>query len=115
MHTLEQLQAGALAGAKRIKLACGLTAFPREILDLADTLEVLDLSGNRLTCLPDDFGRLKHLKVAFFSDNDFTVFPPVLAVCPDLDMIGFKANRISYIPDEALSPRLRWLILTDNR
>lgn len=114
MHTLAQLQSGALAGAKRIKLACGLTTFPPEILDLAGTLETLDLSGNQLTCLPDDFGRLKKLKVAFFSDNLFTVFPAVLARCPELEMVGFKANRIAHIPAGALSPRLRWLILTDN-
>ena len=49
MHTLEQLRSGALAGAVRLQLACGLTEFPREIFDLADTLEILDLSGNALT------------------------------------------------------------------
>ena len=53
-HTLEQLQAGQLAGARQLKLACGLTEFPREIFDLADTLEVLDLTGNALSALPDD-------------------------------------------------------------
>jgi hypothetical protein len=30
-------------------------------------------------------------------------------------MLGFKANQISRVPDEALAPTLRWLILTDNR
>jgi Protein tyrosine and serine/threonine kinase/Leucine rich repeat/Leucine Rich Repeat len=115
IHTLEQLRSGALAGAKRIKIAAGLTAFPPEILDLAETLEILDLSGNRLTRLPDDFARLRHLRIAFFSDNDFTEFPTVLAACPALEMVGFKANRLAHIPAAALSPQLRWLILTDNR
>ena len=36
--TLEQLRDGQLAGARQLKLACGLTEFPREIFDLADTL-----------------------------------------------------------------------------
>src|SRR5687768_8303365 len=106
-QTLEQLKSGALAGAKKLKIAAGLTSFPAEILDLADTLEVLDLSGNRLTHLPDDFGRLRHLQIAFFSDNDFTELPSVLAGCPALEMVGFKANRISHIPAGALSPQLR--------
>jgi hypothetical protein len=114
MQTLAQLQSGALAGAKKLKLSCGLTSFPREILGLADTLEILDLSGNQLSQLPADFGLLKNLKIAFFSDNNFAVFPAVLAACPALEMVGFKANRLSAIPEGALSPRLRWLILTDN-
>ena len=46
MHTLEQLRAGALADARHLKLACGLRDFPREIFELADTLEILYLAGN---------------------------------------------------------------------
>ena len=57
MHTLEQLRAGQLAGTKQLHLAAGLTEFPREIFTLADTLEVLNLTGNALSALPDDLGR----------------------------------------------------------
>ncbi len=46
MDTLAQLRAGQLAGIKRLDLSCGLTEFPREIFDLADSLEILNLSGN---------------------------------------------------------------------
>jgi hypothetical protein len=114
MHTLEQLRAGALAGVQRLQLKAGLTEFPREILSLADSLEILDLSGNALTSLPDDLPRLHRLRVIFCSDNQFTQLPPVLGRCPQLTMIGFKANRIAHVPAAALPPRLRWLILTDN-
>jgi Leucine-rich repeat (LRR) protein len=72
MQTLEQLQAGVLAGCTSIKLACGLTEFPRALFNLADSLELLDLSGNQLSALPQDFGKFKKLKIAFFSDNLFT-------------------------------------------
>ncbi|MEO0407603.1 MAG: protein kinase, partial [Cyanobacteria bacterium P01_A01_bin.135] len=65
MTTLAALQSGQLTGAQRLDLACGLTEFPPEIYDLADTLEVLNLSGNQLTALPDDFGRLHKLKIVF--------------------------------------------------
>jgi hypothetical protein len=115
MHTLEQLRSGALAGAVRLQLACGLTEFPREIFDLADTLEILDLSGNALSALPDDLPRLTRLRVLFCSLNRFTVLPAVLGACTQLTMIGFKSNRISEVPARALPPALRWLILTDNR
>ncbi|WP_176158579.1 leucine-rich repeat-containing protein kinase family protein [Burkholderia multivorans] len=112
--TLEQLRAGRLAGARQLKLACGLTEFPREIFELADTLEVLDLSGNALSSLPDDLSRLHRLRILFASDNRFTAFPDALGACPQLEMIGFKANRIRTVPGAALPRMLRWLILTDN-
>ncbi|AXF22862.1 protein kinase [Burkholderia pyrrocinia] len=112
--TLEQLQAGQLSGARQLKLACGLAEFPREIFDLADTLEVLDLTGNALSALPDDLPRLYRLRILFASGNCFTEFPEALGACPQLDMIGFKANRIRTVPRGALPRALRWLILTDN-
>ena len=114
MQTLEQLQNGLLAGAVRLQLACGLTEFPPEIFTLADTLEILDLSGNALSRLPDDLPRLRKLRVLFCSQNQFTVLPEVLGECPNLTMIGFKSNRIGEVPAAALPPALRWLILTDN-
>jgi len=114
MQTLEQLQAGDLAGSTAIKLVCGLTEFPRELFNLADSLEMLDLSGNQLSTLPSDFGKFKKLKIAFFSDNLFIEYPEVLADCPLLEMVGFKANRISNISEKAISSHLRWLILTNN-
>ena len=114
LHTLEQLRAGQLAGVRRLKLACGLTDFPSEIFDLADSLEILDLSGNALSSLPDDLPRLHKLRILFCSDNLFTTLPAVLGSCPALEMIGFKANRLRHVPAAALPPRLRWLTLTDN-
>ncbi|SHJ27084.1 serine/threonine protein kinase [Hymenobacter daecheongensis DSM 21074] len=115
MHTLSQLRAGQLAGARELHLAEGLTEFPRELFDLADTLEILNLSGNRLAALPDDLGRLRKLRILFCSDNLFTSVPAVLGQCPALSMVGFKANQIRTLPAAALPPTLRWLILTDNQ
>ncbi|MDD2721707.1 MAG: leucine-rich repeat-containing protein kinase family protein [Gallionella sp.] len=115
MDTLSRLRSGKLHGVTRLDLSCGLTTFPAEIFDLADTLEVLNLSGNALTSLPDELPRLHKLKVIFCSDNPFTVMPEVLGRCENLEMVGFKANRISCLPAASLPPKLRWLILTDNR
>ncbi|UOP11023.1 protein kinase [Pseudomonas palleroniana] len=114
MNTLAQLKAGQLAGTRRLDLSCGLTEFPPEIFELADSLEILNLTGNALSSLPDDLHRLTHLRILFCSNNAFTELPECLGQCAQLSMIGFKANQISHVPAAALPPRLRWLILTDN-
>ncbi len=114
-NTLDQLRAGQLKGIQRLDLSCGLTEFPREIFDLADSLQVLNLSGNALTSLPNDLPRLHQLRVIFASNNLFTTLPAVLGQCPQLQMVGFKANQIQSVPAAALPPQLRWLILTDNQ
>jgi len=115
MHTLQDLRTGNLTGIRRLDLGAGLTEFPLEILDLADSLEVLNLSGNRLSTLPAEFGRLRKLRILFCSDNNFTTVPEVLGDCPQLSMVGFKANQLRTLPAAALPAALRWLILTDNQ
>lgn len=115
MQTLAQLKAGQLQGITRLQLVENLTEFPREIFDLADTLEILDLSNNQLSSLPEDLPRLTHLKILFASNNRFEVLPEVLGLCPKLEMIGFKANQIHSVPEASLPLHTRWLILTDNQ
>jgi hypothetical protein len=118
-NTLDLLRSGQLVGQKELKIAANLTEFPMEILDLADSLELLVLSNNRLSELPEAFSQLKKLKIVFFNQNSFETFPTVLAHCPQLSMISFKSNQLKEIPTGSLSgslaPNLRWLILTDNQ
>ncbi|MGY3994717.1 leucine-rich repeat-containing protein kinase family protein [Aeromonas veronii] len=114
MHTLEQLRAGELCGARHLKLCENLTEFPSEILSLKETLEVLDLTGNQLSVLPDELAGFGKLRIIFCSENRFTELPEVLGRCPALTMVGFKANRIVTVSAKALPAGLRWLILTDN-
>ena len=114
-HTLEELKSGRLKGAKSLKLACGLKEFPQEILSLADSLEILDLSDNLLTEIPDSISQLKKLRILFFARNNFTVFPSILAKCDSLSMIGFKSNQLNTVPENSFPPLLNWLILTDNK
>ena len=113
--TLAALRSGKLKGITRLDLACNLQEFPREIFELADTLEILNLSGNALAALPDDLSRLSKLRVLFCSENRFTQLPEVLSSCVHLEMVGFKSNSIREVSAAALSPGLRWLILTDNQ
>lgn len=86
-----------------------------EILSLADSLEILDLSNNQLTSLPNELKQLQHLKIFFASNNHFETVPEVLGQCLNLEMVGFKSNKINHVPETALPAKLRWLILTDNQ
>lgn len=115
MPMLAQLLAGDVTGAAHLTLKSGLTELPREVFDLADTLEVLDISGNALSALPDDFARLTKLRVLFASYNQFTELPEVLGQCQNLSQIGFRGNLIRTIPAKSLPRNLRWLTLTDNQ
>ncbi|GLS45630.1 leucine-rich repeat-containing protein kinase family protein [Methylobacterium brachythecii] len=112
--TLTALRRGDLAGTRELYLPGGLDAFPQEIFGLADSLEILDLSGGTLTSLPSDFSRLTKLRVLFMSGNRFKRMPSVLGDCPALSQIGMRSAGLREVPDEALPPRLRWLTLTDN-
>jgi hypothetical protein len=111
----EEFRAGRLAGRTQLKLSCHLKEFPPEIFDLADSLEVLDLSGNALSSLPDRLPELHKLKILFCSDNHFTELPRVLSQGKALSMVGFRNNNIRHVSPEALPPLLRWLILTGNQ
>ena len=92
----------------------GATHFPPEVLDFADSIEILDASNCGLSALPQDFGRLRNLKVAFFSNNLFEEIPEVLSQCSNLSMLAFKSCKIARFPENALPPSIRWLMLTDN-
>jgi len=112
---LEDLHRGALSGSRELTLSAGLTEIPEALLELGDTLEILDLSGNELSDLPEAFERMRALRILFLSKNRFEHVPEVLARLPALEMIGFKSNRIATLSPTCLPPRTRWLILTDNR
>lgn len=115
MNTLAELKAGKLKGAKRLQLVEELVEFPAEIFTLANTLEVLDLSNNKLSDLPAEFACLHRLKRVFLSFNQFKHIPDVLAKCPELIMVAFKGNKISEFALNSLPKNIEWLILTDNR
>ena len=115
MHTLSELKAGHLAGISHLNLSENLTEFPIEILSLADSLEILDLSNNQLSRLPSELKQLKKLKIIFASNNQFEILPESLGQCESLEMVGFKANKIECVPADSLPAKLRWLILTDNK
>ena len=114
MKTLEKLKSGNLKNSTYIKIAANLEIFPKELYTLTDTLEVLDLTDNNLSILPDDFDRFKKLKRVFLSNNQFNHVPKILAKLPNLSMIGMRNNKIKIFEENSLPLTTRWLILTDN-
>ena len=115
LFTLSQLRSGELKGIKALKISENLTSFPEEIFELAESLELLDLSNNLLVSIPKDMNRLKKLKIAFFSNNLFTSVPSAFKECKNLYMLGLKANKIDSFEEDILPLSISWLILTDNR
>lgn len=114
MKILKELKSGNLKNSTYIKIAAGLDSFPKELYELEDTLEVLDLTDNNLSTLPDDFYRFKKLKRLFLSNNQFNHVPKILAKLPVLSMVGIRNNKIKIFEENALPLSTRWLILTDN-
>ena len=99
MHTLEQLRAGKLCGARHLKLSENLTEFPTEILSLKETLEVLDLTGNQLSTLPEGFGRLSSLVKLQASFNPFTHLPASLFDgLKELEMFRLAVGKLQQWP-----------------
>lgn len=116
MQTLNDLRSGACKGLSKVKLTCLLDDFPLEILSLGPDLIHLDLSGTGISSLPSDIGtHLPNLKILFLSECRFTTFPSALASCSSLSMVAFRNNGMAFIPENSLPPKLRWLILTNNR
>ncbi|KAK4665291.1 hypothetical protein QC763_400680 [Podospora pseudopauciseta] len=118
-YDLEALQNGSLAnlGLTKFKLipTPSLTVFPDEIFTFGPSLTYLDLSGTGLSSLPPNFTTsLPNLKILFLSNCAFTTFPD-LSSHHTLEMVAFRHNSLTSIPENTLPPKLRWLILTDNR
>ncbi|WP_233008235.1 leucine-rich repeat-containing protein kinase family protein [Rheinheimera faecalis] len=114
MFSLETL-AQTTAPLSRINLSAGLSEFPADLYRFADSLEVLDLSGNQLSDLPADLHRFQKLKRLFLTNNNFSHIPAVLSLCPALVMVSFKGNQLTEFAEASLPEQLEWLILTDNQ
>ena len=114
MFSLETL-AQTTAPISRINLSAGLSEFPADLYRFADSLEVLDLSGNQLSDLPADLHRFQKLKRLFLTNNNFSHIPAVLSLCPALVMVSFKGNQLTEFAEASLPEQLEWLILTDNQ
>ena len=114
--TIEQLLNSPLNSVKHAKITnAQLTSFPEELFRQKESIEIIDLSYNNLTELPNRITEFKNLKILFLSFNQFKVFPIQLSNCEQLSMIAFKSNQLIGIEENSFPLSLRWLILTDNQ
>ena len=80
---------------------CGITWLADGICEL-DTLEVLSLAFNELSCLPDKIGNMSGLKQLLLLYNNFTEIPPQLvdiktkiSLLPSLESLQLHGNIIT--------------------
>ncbi len=114
IHSLEELRAHGHRPVYRLTLSADLHSVPKEILDYAPDVTVLDLSNNQLDSLPEWIAELRALEVLFLSGNRFREIPRVAGRVKSLRMLGMRACQLEHIPDGALPAQLVWLTLTDN-
>lgn len=79
-------------------------------------LEVINLSHNRLTVLPNDFPRTagKALSYVDLSYNQLTMVPSALMECGQLRELNLSHNRLTSLPDKYELKKLRKLFLSFN-
>lgn len=75
-----------------------LKEIPLEVLNLEDNLRNLDLSKNKISCIPDDINRLKHLKQLNMSVNNVGILPESMGTLKKLEVLNLSNNLISSLP-----------------
>jgi hypothetical protein len=110
----EELFSFAGGPVEQISINEGLTEIPEIILERAPRVKMLDLSNNHLLELPQWIAQLSELEIIFLSYNRFSCVPEILGRLPSLRMIGMRGNQIEVLPSTSLPASLEWLTLTDN-
>jgi internalin A len=82
-----------------------------EAPEVSDSLATLDLKGNSIKDLPDNYARLSQLKVLNLCQNKLTKLPNVLSQIP-IEQLSTDSNKIVSLP---FMPRITHLGLSSNR
>ncbi len=90
------------------------TSFKEALMNI-DAACILDLSGQKITALPDETARLTKLEEIYLSGNRIREFPGVLLKIPTLQIIDLRGNLITQIPSSITSLKnLQRLSLASN-
>lgn len=71
---------------------------PDEVLELCDILRNLNLSKNKLTCLPEEISKFKHLKQLNLEMNKLDTLPNSLINVKKLELLNVSNNYILSLP-----------------
>lgn len=71
---------------------------PPEVFNLSVILRNLDLSRNRLSTLPDDISKFKHLKLLNLDSNKLHTLPNCMVNLKKLEVLNISNNLISALP-----------------
>ncbi|XP_014357859.2 leucine-rich repeat-containing protein 57 [Papilio machaon] len=93
-----------------------LKELPLEVFNLSDNLRNLDLSKNKIRCIPDEINRLKHLKQLNLSANCITNLPDSLFSVKKLEMLNISSNAIASLPQHIANlSNLKQVYLNNNK
>lgn len=107
---------GKLKSLKTLNLSkCLWDSLPAGICDLPN-LQSLDLSEDRMTYLPAEFGKLPLVSLDL-SLNKFREFPKVVGNLKNLELLDLSGNELTILPQEILTnmSALRQLILSTTK
>ncbi|KNC34148.1 hypothetical protein FF38_08317 [Lucilia cuprina] len=90
-----------------------LSSLPRELCFLP--LQVLLVSNNRLTALPDELGRMDRLTDLDASYNQLTTLPARIGELRSLRSFSLRSNQLMYLPRELTCLTLVSLDVSNNR
>ncbi|KAG6447588.1 hypothetical protein O3G_MSEX005044 [Manduca sexta] len=75
-----------------------LKEIPNDVFNLCDVLRNLDLSKNKLTYLPEDICKLKHLKQLNLDNNKIDTIPNFLCNLQKLELLNVSNNLLVNLP-----------------
>ena len=92
-----------------------LKTLPEPILELK-SLQTLDLSSNKLTTLPESFSKLKSLETLYLGHNNLKFLPKSFGNLDSLKELHLRGNQLTTLPKPILELKsLQFLNLTGNK
>ncbi|CAL4060276.1 unnamed protein product, partial [Meganyctiphanes norvegica] len=80
------------------------------------SIQVLDLSENKISNIPDSINKLSNLRILKLSGNKLKSLPSSISECVKLEELELASNKFSKVPTSVCAlPKLRLLSLCDNR
>lgn len=75
------------------------TEFPQDLLKLVN-LEMVNLSGSKITSIPSEIKNLKNLQQFYMMDNLLTGLPKELFELENLEVLHLSNNQLTSLPEE---------------